>query len=357
MKPTYKLHNLGQSLWLDNVTRDLVMDGTLDRYVRELAVTGLTSNPTIFEHAIGATASYDHEILGYTNDRSAEDIFFSLAISDLAQAAEIFRPTFDKTDGVDGWVSLEVSPLLAHDTVKTVEAARMLHERSGLPNLFIKIPGTPEGLPAIEQAIFAGIPVNVTLLFSTEQYLAASDAYFRGIIRRIEAGLNPAVPSVASLFVSRWDVAIKDTVPAELRNRLGVAVGRRTYRAYKEMLSSRRFQRLANAGARAQRLLFASTGTKDPTAPDTLYVEALAAPFTINTMPEATLKAFDDHGSISAASEGGGDDHEGVLASFGRGLVDIASLGARLQNDGADSFIASWNSLIARIESKRQTHP
>jgi transaldolase len=354
MKPTQKLHNLGQSLWLDNVTRDLIADGTLDRYVQEFSVTGLTSNPTIFEHAIGGSTSYDREISDYAKDGSAEDIFYSLAIADLVQAAEIFRSTFDKTDGVDGWVSLEVSPLLARDTAKTVEAARMLHEQSGVPNLLIKIPGTPEGLPAIEQAIFAGIPVNVTLLFSTEQYLAASDAYFRGIIRRIEAGLNPAVTSVASLFVSRWDAAVKDTVPIELRNRLGVAIGRQTYRSYKEILASRRFQRLANSGARAQRLLFASTGIKDPAAPDTLYVEALAAPFTINTMPEATLKAFDDHGQISALLGGGSDDHEEVLASFGRGMVDVASLGARLQNDGAESFVASWRSLIARIEAKRQ---
>ena len=299
MKPTKALHDLGQSLWLDNVTRALLSSGTLQRYFDELSVTGLTSNPTIFDHAIKNSADYDADIARKApSATSREDLFFELALADLARAADLFRPTFERTDGVDGWVSLEVSPLLAHDTAKTVAAARDLHTRGGKPNLFIKIPGTKEGLPAIEAAIFAGIPINVTLLFSREQYVAAADAYLRGVERRIEAGLNPAVASVASLFVSRWDVAVSGKVPGELTNRLGIAVAHRTYKAYRELLASARFQRAANAGARAQRLLWASTGTKDPKASDTLYVDALAAPFTVNTIPEGTLKAFADHGKV-----------------------------------------------------------
>ncbi|HEY1247309.1 MAG TPA: transaldolase, partial [Hyphomicrobiaceae bacterium] len=301
MKPTRTLHDLGQSLWLDNVTRALLNSGTLQRYIDELSVTGLTSNPTIFDHAIKNSSDYDADIARKAHSaKSRESLFFDLALADLTRAAELFRPTYERTDRVDGWVSLEVSPLLAHDTAKTVAAARDLHSRGGVPNLFIKIPGTREGLPAIEAAIFEGVPINVTLLFSREQYLAAADAYLRGVERRIEAGLNPAVPSVASLFVSRWDVAVGGKVPGELNNRLGIAVAQRTYRAYRELLASARLQRAANAGARAQRLLWASTGTKDPKASDTLYVDALAAPFTVNTVPEGTLKALGDHGKPGA---------------------------------------------------------
>ena len=292
MKPTKALHDLGQSLWLDNITRELLNSGTLQRYIDELSVTGLTSNPTIFDHAIKNSGTYDADISRRApSAKSAEDLFFDLALADLTRAAELFQPVFARTDGVDGWVSLEVSPLLAHDTNSTLAAARNLHQRGGKPNLFIKIPGTAEGLPAIEAAIFAGVPVNVTLLFSREQYVAAAEAYLRGVERRIEAGLNPAVASVASLFVSRWDVAVSGKVPGELTNRLGIAVAQRAYKAYRELLASARFQRAANAGARAQRLLFASTGTKDPKASDILYVKALAAPFTVNTMPEGTLNA------------------------------------------------------------------
>src|SRR5262245_21400651 len=296
MKPTTKLHDIGQSLWLDNITRDLLNSGSLKRYIEELSVTGLTSNPTIFDHAIRNSASYDADISRKApSAKSGEDLFFDLALADLVRAAELFQPIFTRTDGVDGWVSLEVSPLLAHDTNRTLRAAQDLHQRGGKPNLFIKIPGTPEGLPAIEAAIFAGVPINVTLLFSSEQYVAAAEAYLRGVERRIAAGLNPAVASVASLFVSRWDVAVSGKVPAELTNRLGIAIAQRTYRAYRELLASARFQRAANAGARAQRLLWASTGTKDPKASDVLYVRALAAPFTVNTMPDGTLNAFADH--------------------------------------------------------------
>jgi transaldolase len=353
MKPTGKLHEVGQSLWLDNITRELLNSGTLKRYIDELSVTGLTSNPTIFDHAIKNSATYDDDIARRApSAKSGEDLFFELALDDLTSAADLFEPVFTRTDGVDGWVSLEVSPLLAHDTNATLAAARDLHRRGGKPNLFIKIPGTPEGLPAIEAAIFAGVPVNVTLLFSREQYVAAAEAYLRGIERRIQAGLNPAVASVASIFVSRWDVAVSGKVPSELTMRLGIAVAQRTYKAYRELLGSPRFQRAANAGARAQRLLWASTGTKDPKAPDVLYVEALAAPFTVNTMPEGTLKAFADHGEIGEILAQDGGDCEAVLASFSEAGVDVDTLAARLQGEGAAAFVQSWNDLMGCIEFK-----
>jgi transaldolase len=356
MNPTRTLHDLGQSLWLDNITRDLLNSGTLQRYIDELSVTGLTSNPTIFDHAIKNSAHYDSDIARLASRaKPVEDLFFELALADLIRAADLLRPVFTRTDGVDGWVSLEVSPLLAHDTQRTIAAARDLNRRSGKSNLFIKIPGTKEGLPAIEAAIFAGIPINVTLLFSREQYLAAAESYLRGVERRIEAGLNPAVASVASLFISRWDVAVAGKVPAELANRLGIAVAQRAYRAYLELLSSSRFQRAANAGARAQRLLWASTGTKDPKASDILYVRALAAPFTVNTMPEGTLKAFAQHGEVGAALAPDGGDCEQVLAAFAKAGIDSDALAQRLQDEGAASFDKSWSDLMSRIEAKSAT--
>jgi transaldolase len=354
MTPTKALHDLGQSLWLDNITRELLNSGTLQRFIAEFSVTGLTSNPTIFDHAIKNSAAYDADISRKASaGKAGEDLFFELALADLVRAADLFAPVFARTDGVDGWVSLEVSPLLAHDTGRTLEAARDLHRRGGKPNLFIKIPGTAEGLPAIEAAIFAGVPVNVTLLFSAEQYVAAAEAYLRGVERRIEAGLNPAVASVASLFVSRWDVAVSGKVPGELSNRLGIAVAQRAYRAYGELLASARFRRAANAGARAQRLLWASTGTKDPKASDTLYVEALAAPFTVNTMPEGTLKAFHDHGQVGAVLAPHGGDYEITLAAFAKAGLDVGALAARLQNEGAASFVKSWQDLMTCIDFKR----
>jgi transaldolase len=353
MTPTRKLHDLGQSLWLDNITRELLNSGTLKRYIDDLSVTGLTSNPTIFDNAIKNSAMYDPDISRAPSAGSGEDLFFSLALADLTRAAGLFRPVFDRTDGVDGWVSLEVSPLLAHDTKSTLAAAIDLHRRAGKPNLFIKIPGTVEGLPAIEEAIFAGVPVNVTLLFSREQYVAAAEAYLRGVERRIAAGLNPAVASVASLFVSRWDVAVAGKVPAELTNRLGIAIAQRAYKAYRELLASPRFQRAANNGARAQRLLWASTGTKDPKAPDTLYVKALAAPFTVNTMPEGTLKAVAEHGEIDRVLAPDGGDCETVLAAFAKAGIDADVLANRLQDEGASSFVKSWNDLLTCIDSKR----
>jgi transaldolase len=354
MNPTKTLHDLGQSLWLDNITREILNDGTLRRYIDEFTVTGLTSNPTIFDHAIKNSSMYDGDLQrGSASSDSDEALFFDLALADLGRAADLFLPVFTRTDGVDGWVSLEVSPVLAHDTERTIAAALDLHRRAGKSNLFIKIPGTPEGLPAIEAAIFAGVPVNVTLLFSREQYLAAANAYLRGVERRIAAGLNPAVASVASLFISRWDVAVAGKVPAELANRLGVAIGQRTYKAYRDFLDSPRVQRAANAGARAQRLLWASTGTKDPKAPDTLYVQALAAPFTVNTMPEGTLKAFAAHGEAGDVMARDGGDCESVLARFATAGIDTNALAEQLQAEGATSFVKSWSDLMERVAAKR----
>jgi transaldolase len=353
MKATQLLHNLGQSIWLDNITRDLLKSGTLQRYIDELSVTGLTSNPTIFDHAIKNSGAYDTAIAAQLKaGKSGEELFFELALDDLTRAADQFRPIYDKTNGVDGWVSLEVSPMLAHDTASTLREARDLHARAGRPNLFIKIPGTPEGVPAIEEAIFAGIPINVTLLFSREQYLAAAEAFLRGIERRIDAGLNPNVGSVASVFVSRWDAAVAAKVPEALRNRLGIAVAMRTYQAYRSLLGSPRWQRVYNAGARPQRLLWASTGTKDPKASDILYVKALAAPFTVNTMPEGTLKALAEHTELGSILPADGGDCEQVLAGFAKAGVDIDALATQLQDEGAKSFVKSWNELMEVIESK-----
>lgn len=352
MKATRKLYELGQSLWLDNITRGLLVSGTLDRYIQEFSVTGLTSNPTIFDHAIKNSRDYDDAIRQKVKEgKSGEALFFELAVEDLRQAADLFRPIHDRTNGVDGWVSLEVSPLLAHDTSGTLAAAKALHGRAERPNLFIKIPGTKEGLPAIEEAIFAGVPVNVTLLFSSAQYVAAAEAYLRGIERRIAAGLNPDVASVASLFVSRWDVAISYKAPAELRNQLGIAIARQVYESYRTALDSPRWQRIFNAGARAQRLLFASTGTKDPKASDTLYIEALAAPFTVNTMPEATLKALADHGAIGETLYA---HIENPLERFTKTGIDTDALGWQLQDEGAASFVKSWKDLMECIASKSE---
>ena len=353
MKATQLLHILGQSLWLDNITRDLLNTGTLKRYIDEFSVTGLTSNPTIFDHAIKNSTAYDAAIRKKLDEgKSGEELFFELALEDLTRAADLFRPIYDRTNGVDGWVSLEVSPLLAHDTTSTVAAAKSLHARAGRPNLFIKIPGTKEGLPAIEEAIFAGVPINVTLLFSHEHYVAAAEAFLRGIERRIDDGLQADVGSVASLFVSRWDAAVSGKTPAVLNNQLGIAIAKRTYKAYRELLGSPRWQRIYNAGARPQRLLWASTGTKDPKASDVLYVKALAAPFTVNTMPEGTLKALADHGELSEIMSNDGGDCEAALAQFAKAGIDIDALAAKLQDEGAKSFVTSWNELMGVIASK-----
>ena len=353
MKATQLLHNLGQSLWLDNITRDLLESGALQRYVDELSVTGLTSNPTIFDHAIKNSSAYDKSIGdGSSKGKVGEELFFELALNDITRAADLFRPIYNRTNTVDGWVSLEVSPLLAHDTARTLAAAKQLFTRAARPNLLIKIPGTKEGLPAIEEAIFAGISVNVTLLFSREQYIAAAEAFVRGIERRMDAGLNPNVGSVASVFVSRWDAAVADKVPAALRNQLGLAIAKRTYKAARELLSSQRWQRIYNAGARPQRLLWASTGTKDPTASDILYVKGLAAPFTINTMPEKTLQALATHNELGSILPADGGDCEESLAEFARAGIDVNALAANLQDEGAKSFVKSWNELMAVIASK-----
>jgi len=353
MKATQQLHNLGQSLWLDNITRDLLDSGTLRKYIEELSVTGLTSNPTIFDHAIKNSGAYDAAIRdGLRKGSGAEQVFFNLALEDITRAADLFRPIYERTNGTDGWVSLEVSPMVAHDTASTIAAAKDLHARAKRPNVFIKIPGTKEGMSAIEEAIFAGIPVNVTLLFSHDQYLASAEAFLRGVERRIDSGLNPDVGSVASLFISRWDTAVAAKVPAAMQNQLGIAVGKQTFKTYRSFLASERWQRAMNFGARPQRLLFASTGTKDPKASDIHYIKALAAPFTVNTMPENTLKAFGDRGETSGVLPADGGDAETVLSQFTRAGIDIPALAARLQDEGAKAFVKSWEDLTGVIETK-----
>ena len=353
MKATERLHELGQSLWLDNITRDLLTSGTLRRYIDELSVTGLTSNPSIFDHAVTHSASYDAEIKRLVGaGKAGEALFFELAIEDLSKAADMFAPIHQRTAGVDGWVSLEVSPLLAHDTARTIAEAKALHAKANRPNLFIKIPGTLEGLPAIEEAIFAGIPINVTLLFSRDDYVRAADAYMRGLERRVAAGLSPDVRSVASVFVSRWDKATLDKVPQDLRDRLGIAVSQQSYKAYRDLLDSERWQRLEGWGARPQRLLFASTSTKDPQASDVLYVGALAAPNTVNTIPEETLLAFGNHGQVDRAMPRDGGDAEQVLVAITRAGVDVGALARELQDEGAKGFVDSWKDLLGAIETK-----
>ena len=356
MKATQLLHDAGQSLWLDNITRALLASGGLRRYLDELSINGLTSNPTIFDHAIKNSRDYDAAIREKTaTGKSGEGLFFELALEDLTRAADLFRPIHQATNGVDGWVSLEVSPKLAYDTASTVAAAKELSARAARPNLFIKIPGNREGVPAIEEAIFAGVPVNVTLLFSREHYVAAAQAYVRGIERRVAAGLNPHVGSVASVFISRWDAAIAGKVPAALQTQLGIAMAKRTYKAYRDLLASDRWLRLLNAGARSQRLLWASTGTKDPKTSDVLYVKSLAAPHSVNTIPEKTLLALADHGEIGAMLPHDGGDAEEVLDRFTQAGVDLDALAADLQRDGAAAFVKSWDDLLACLREKSAT--
>ncbi|HWG77744.1 MAG TPA: transaldolase [Steroidobacteraceae bacterium] len=355
MNSTRQLHDLGQSLWLDYITRTLMTSGTLSRYIKEFSITGMTSNPTIFDRAIRRATAYDDSIHTHAlQGKAGEALFIELALEDLRSAADSFRQIYDASGGRDGWVSLEVSPLLADDTAGSIKSAALLHARAQRPNLFIKIPGTPAGIPAIEESIYAGVPINVTLLFSCEQYKAAAEAYLRGIERRLAAGREPRVASVASLFVSRWDVAVKDKVPAQLRNRLGIAVAMRAYRAYRELLSSARWQKLAARGANEQRLLWASTGTKDPDASDVLYIEALIAPDTINTIPEKTLLAFADHGQVGAALPMDGGNSEEILAEFGRAGLDLATLGTTLQRDGAATFTKAWGDLLRCVGAKSE---
>lgn len=353
MKATEKLHDIGQSLWIDDITRDMLDSGTLKKYIDELSVTGLTSNPTIFDKAVSKSASYDETIRKLVKSGlSGEALFFELALQDLSRAADMFLPVHKRTATVDGWVSLEVSPLLAYDTKATIAEAKRLYKKAGKPNLFIKIPGTKEGLPAIEESIFSGVTINVTLLFSSADYLAAADAYMKGLERRVAAGLSPDVRSVASVFISRWDKAVMDKVPDRLRDKLGIAVAKRAYRSYREVLESDRWQRLASLGARPQRLLFASTSTKDPKAPDTMYISALAAPNTVNTMPDETLLAFADHGALGAIVAPDGGDCDKVLDEYPAAGVDVAALGRQLQVEGAKSFVKSWQDLLKSIETK-----
>lgn len=353
MKATQVLQKLGQSLWLDNITRELLDNGTLQRYIDTLSITGLTSNPTIFNQAIKNSAAYDSVIATKSREgKTGEDLFFDLAIDDLTRAADLFRPVFERTNGVDGWVSLEVSPLLAYDTKGTVQAAKELFARASRQNLFIKIPGTPEGLPAIEEAIFAGVPVNVTLLFSRDQYLAAAQAFQRGIERRLDAGLNPEIASVASVFISRWDAAVAGKVPDELRNQLGIAVAKDTYRASIGLLSSPAWRRLYNFGARPQRLLWASTGAKDPKVSPTLYIDALAAPLTVNTMPEGTLLALGGAAESSGLLPSDGGNCDEMFTAFSGAGVDLDALAGQLQRDGGQSFVKSWQELMEVIRAK-----
>jgi transaldolase len=353
MKPTQELHDLGQSLWLDNITRRILGDGTLEGYVRELSVTGLTSNPTIFDKAISQTEDYDEQIAAEAPSAgSHEELFFKLAIADLTDATKLFQEVHERTAGVDGWCSLEVSPKIADDAETTIQQAAKLHSQAGRDNLYIKIPGTTAGLTAIEESIYAGVPINVTLLFDDKQYLAAADAYLKGIERRIAEGKDPVVHSVASIFMSRWDVAVSDDVSAELKDKLGIAIGGRAYRAYRELLDSPRMQRLMNEGARPQRLLWASTGTKDPDASDTLYIEAFASPFSVNTMPDATLHAFADHGKVGDLMAADGGNAELVLQQFADAGIDVAALAQRLQDEGKVAFVKSWEDLMGSIESK-----
>jgi transaldolase len=355
MNPTKRLRDLGQSIWLDNISRRMLDEGALRRYIDEYSVTGLTSNPTIFDEAIGAGEAYDEGIREKSAaGKSGEELFTELALEDLRRAADLFRPTFDATGRVDGWVSMELSPLLANDTAHSIEAAASIFKQAARPNLFVKIPGTREGVPAIEESIFAGVPINVTLLFSREQYLASAEAYLRAIERRIAAGREPHVASVASVFVSRWDRAVADKVPVELRNRLGIAIAERTYRAYRELLASPRWRKLAAAGACPQRLLWGSTGTKDPNASDTMYVEALAAPDTINTIPEKTLRAFAEHGQLKGPMPEDGGDAEAVLKKFVESGIDIDALAEQLQKEGAQAFVKSWKGLLQRIADKSE---
>jgi transaldolase len=356
MKPTQILHNKGQSLWLDNISRAILNDGTLKRYIDELSVTGLTSNPTIFDKAIKNTDLYDSDISKKLEEgKEGEELFLDLALDDLTRAADLFRPVYDSTNGVDGWVSLELSPLLANRSSASITRAGVLHDRAQRPNLFIKIPGTQEGIKAIEESIFNGVPINVTLLFSREQYIAAAEAYMRGIERRIAKGLDPVVPSVASLFISRWDVAVKEKVPQELKNKLGISIAKRTYKAYIDLQKSDRWKKLESSGARLQRLLWASTGTKDPKASDVLYIEALAAPNTINTMPPETLEAFADHGKVGEMMPADSGDAEKILREFEKNGIDPDKLATDLQKEGGDAFEKSWNDLLSAIESKRKT--
>jgi transaldolase len=351
---TKHLNEKGQSIWLDNITRKMIDDGTLKRYIDELSVTGLTSNPSIFDSAIAKTEYYDSSIAkDGSRDITDEELFFSLAVEDIQRAADLFMPLYKKTNGLDGFVSIEVSPLLAYDTENTIKAAKDIFQRVNRPNTFIKIPGTPEGLPAIEAAISEGIPVNVTLLFSAEQYLAASQAYLRGVEARIQRGVNPDVRSVASVFVSRWDKAVADKVPAKLNNRLGMAIMGDVFSAYQKFLASDRVRRIMNEGAFPQRLLWASTGTKDPDAPDTFYIDRLVSPFTVNTIPEATLLAFADHGKAGDIMKVNTAASEKELSMFSEAGIDYSALGSKLQKDGAEAFISSWKHLIESIREKR----
>lgn len=352
---TFNLHRQGVSLWLDNITRKMLDNGVLQQYITEFSVTGLTSNPSIFEAAIAKTGDYDEAIRKGSNDGlSDEEVFFNLAIEDIQRAADLFLPAYKATNGLDGYVSIEVSPLLAFDAENTIKAAKAIHDKVNRPNVFIKIPGTRQGLRAIERSIAEGIPINVTLLFSAEQYEAAANAYLKGVESRIEKGLNPDIRSVASVFISRWDKAVADKTPDGLKNKLGLAVSHKIYYSYLIFLGSQRIHKAMNSGVMPQRLLWASTGTKDPNASDILYVKNLVVPYTVNTIPENTLHAFADHGDSSQLMPGNIIEAEEIISQFKDLSVDYFQLAEQLQSEGAEAFRKSWYNLLESIALKRK---
>jgi transaldolase len=353
MNATSKLQELGQSLWLDNISRNMIDTGLLQTYISDFSITGLTSNPSIFTKAVAGGSDYDAQIASErATGATPEEIVLRLMVQDLRRAADLFAPIHKATSGKDGWVSIEVSPYLINDAKGSLEWAQRLHAQMDRANAFVKIPGTQQGAVAIEEAIFQGIAINVTLLFSRDQYVAVAEAYMRGIERRIDGGLDPKVRSVASVFVSRWDAAAAKQGRADLRNRLGLAVAADVWDAYQSILASERWQTLAKAGAMPQTLLWASTGVKDPEADDTLYITALAAPETINTMPDATLRAFADHGAVG---KGGTLDREAgakLRRVATEGGLDLDALAGKLQVDGGDAFVTAWDELLKRVEGK-----
>jgi transaldolase len=354
LNPAQRLHALGQSLWLDSISRLMLRSGALARYVSELAVTGLTSNPTILGHAMAAGSDYDHSLARLVDAgvTDAQDLVYSLALEDLAEAAALFRPAWERTAGVDGYVSLEVPPDVAYDAQATIALARRLHDQAGFPNLLVKIPGTPPGLTAMEETITAGIGVNVTLLFSDTHYLRTADAYLRALERRRAAGLDLNVPSVASVFISRWDAAADPLLPPALHGRLGLAMAQKTYSSHLQLLSDKRWQTLAEAGARPQRVLWASTSTKDPDLPDSYYLGRLAAPDTIDTVPEKTLLAFADHGDPDQRLAPDYAAAERTISAIADAGVDVDILAERLQRQGAGAFGADWAALLDAMREK-----
>jgi transaldolase len=354
VNPARQLHEAGQSLWLDSINRAMLGSGDLARYVDQLAVTGLTSNPTILGHAMAASHDYEGSLRALLAQgvSGPQDLVYAAAFEDLGQAANLFRPAWQASGGEDGYVSVEVPPDLAYDAPATVALARHLHAMAGFPNLLVKVPGTPQGLTVLEELVDAGIGVNVTLLFSDTHYLRTAEAYMRALERRLARGEDLAVPSVASVFVSRWDKAADSLLPKPLHGRLGVAMAQKVYSSYQSLLASDRWRDLEAGGARPQRVLWASTSAKDPALPDTYYVEKLASPGTINTMPEKTLIAFADHGTVGEMLRDDYASGEETVAEVAAKGVDVDALGESLQRQGARAFSADWSALLDAIAAK-----